>query len=199
MFDVMDFDGPGTGSDYELSGPYLPESMDCMRCGQCISRCPTYQLTHDEQEGPRQRVRTLSRLLVECQPVTDEAVAHLQNCLQCRACEAVCPSKMDYAECFDQARAQLAADRQISPLARLGLSLIANKRLFNALLPLIKIYRSLGLRKLLRAFRVFPGGLKRVDDMAPAPVLSALKSSTNEAGRLLLCNAGQASPLPTNA
>lgn len=175
MFDFMDFDESGAGSAYG-AGPYIPEPADCMRCGQCLSQCPTYQLSHDEQEGPRQRIRTLSRLLVEQQAVGTEAVEHLQSCLQCRACEAVCPSKMDYAELFDQAQAQLSAGKPYSFYARAALALIADKARLNALLPWLRFYQLGGLRSVLRKWRVLEAiGLSRPDRLAPVPALTRLE------------------------
>jgi len=175
VFDFMDFDVPDGG--VYTPGPSIPEPADCMRCGLCLSECPTYRLTHDEQEGPRQRIRTLSRLVIEQQAVGVEAVEHLQNCLQCRACETVCPSKMDYAELFDQAQAQLAAGKRDSLYARIALSLIAHKKRFNALLPWLRFYQLSGLRALSRKSGLLKAiGLSRPDRLAPAPALTALKS-----------------------
>lgn len=177
MFDFMDFDA--SAESYErASGPIVPEPIDCMRCGACLSRCPTYQLTDDEREGPRQRIRTLSRLLVEQQPVDDEAIRHLQNCLECRACEAICPGQMDYAELYDQAQQRLSAGHEKSGYARIALKLIANKPLFNAMVPFIWLYRRSGVRTLFGKLGVLNAiGLSRADKIAPQPVLSSLKTS----------------------
>jgi len=175
MFDFLDFEN-STETAVMPTGPSIPEPVDCMRCGLCLSTCPTYQLSQDEQEGPRQRIRTLSRLLIEQQEVDSKAIEHLQNCLQCRACEAVCPSKMDYAELFDRAQAQLAIGKKCGTLARASLSLIADKKLFNALLPFLKFYQLSGLRFLFRKLRVLTAiGLSRADNIAPIPVLTPLK------------------------
>ncbi|MGR9053513.1 MAG: (Fe-S)-binding protein, partial [Gammaproteobacteria bacterium] len=176
MFDFMDFEQPTGETHYASSGPNIPDARDCMSCGQCLSRCPTYQLTQDEQEGPRQRIRTLSRLVVETQPVDGEALKHLDNCLQCRACEAVCPSKMDYSELYDQAAAVRSATRKNGFFAALALYVIAHKPLFNALLPGVWLYINAGFQTLFRQSGVLKTlGLDRADALAGTPALTALK------------------------
>ncbi len=184
MFDFMDFEGAAENYD-SGSGPYIPEAADCMRCGMCLSRCPTYQLARDEQEGPRQRVRSLSRLLVEHQQIDAEAIRHLQNCMQCRACEAVCPSRMSYAELYDQAQQNLAAGRKKNLYTRIALKLIANKRLINALIPLIWFYQRCGMRTLFDKLGILEFvGLNRADKIAPQAVLTPLNQRYSVAAPL---------------
>lgn len=175
MFDFIDFDAPS--AEYQQpSGPIVPDAIDCMRCGQCLHSCPTYQLTGNEQEGPRQRVRTLSRLLLEQQQVSAEELEHLQNCVQCRACEAVCPSRMDFAELFGQAQMQLSKEPKRGFYPALALFLVANKKALNRVLPLVKLYQISGLRWSLRKMKALDFlGLSRVDRIAPKPVLSGMK------------------------
>jgi len=177
MFDFMMDDNDDAA--YQSSGPNVPDAMDCMRCGICLSSCPTYSLTQDEQEGPRQRIRTLSKLVVDNEEVDSQTVEHLQNCIQCHACEAICPSQMDYSLLYDQANQQLSATNTASFKARMGLWFIQHKDAFNAYLPLIKIYINSGLQKLSRnsgIIKLF--GLERVEQLATvAPVLTKLDTN----------------------
>ena len=74
-----------------LRGEWL-NMLSCIRCGQCLTSCPTYLLSMNEAEGPRGRI-ALMRALVEGQlPVSPDLVEHEQNCLVCDACTAVCPA-----------------------------------------------------------------------------------------------------------
>jgi glycolate oxidase iron-sulfur subunit len=74
-----------------LDGEY-GNMLSCVRCGLCLTSCPTYVLSGNEAEGPRGRV-ALARLLTEgAAPLTPDLVAHEQNCLVCDACTAVCPA-----------------------------------------------------------------------------------------------------------
>ncbi len=175
MFDFMDFDGSAEAYE-QPAGPYVPDAADCMRCGLCLSHCPTYQLSHDEQEGPRQRVRTLERQVVKQQAVDEKALEHLQSCILCRACESVCPSHMDYAELYEQAEIKISADRHFSFYGRTALKIIEDKRLLKAALPLIKLYQSSGLRALFRKTGLLDLiGLKRVDNISPQATIKKLK------------------------
>lgn len=131
------------------SGPYIPEVGECMRCGICVSSCPTFRLFQIDEETPRRRIRTISKILIENQTISIDERQHLDNCLQCRACETVCPSRMDYGQLFDQARARLTA--KPSWLARLAFRLIENKGWRTKLMPLLAVYLKSGLQKPLRS------------------------------------------------
>ena len=130
------------------SGPYIPDAGECLRCGLCVSSCPTFRLFQLDEETPRRRIRTISKILLENQTISAAERLHLDNCLQCRACETVCPSHMAFGQLFDQARVQL----QVKPswLAKLALMLIENKIWLRRLMPLLAIYLRSGLQKPLR-------------------------------------------------
>ncbi|WP_019865792.1 (Fe-S)-binding protein [Methylovulum miyakonense] len=147
MFDFMDM-GFGPTSDQPITGPYIPDASDCLRCGQCVSSCPTFRLFQTNEETPRSRIRTISKILLENQAITPDERQYLDNCVQCRACEAVCPSKMAYGELFDQARAQLHTGPDW--LGKLAFWFIENKRWRFGLLPLLAAYLKSGLQKPLR-------------------------------------------------
>src|ERR1700730_17667108 len=66
--------------------------LACIRCGLCLTSCPTYVLTMDESEGPRGRVGMARALAEGHLHVTPDLVAHELNCLVCDACTAVCPA-----------------------------------------------------------------------------------------------------------
>ncbi len=141
----MDF---GLTQDDFNSKFYVPAANDCMRCGLCLSSCPTYSLFQIEAETPRQRIRTIDKFLNDNQPITTEERKHLDNCLQCWACEPVCPSKMAYGALFDETQRQLA--RPLSLLAKLAFWLIAHKRCRKMLMPLLALYLKSGIQKPLR-------------------------------------------------
>jgi len=146
MFDFMDmsYDEPAEPIG---SGPYIPDAGECMRCGICVSSCPTFRLFQIDEETPRRRIRTISKILVENQPISADERRHLDNCVQCRACETVCPSRMAYGQLFDQAQLK------VNPgwLAKLAFRLIENKEWLRRLMPLLAVYLKSGLQKPLRS------------------------------------------------
>jgi glycolate oxidase iron-sulfur subunit len=69
--------------------------LRCIRCAACLTSCPTYVVTHKEEEGPRGRI-AMMRAMVEGQlEVTPDALTHLDNCLLCEACTNICPSGVE--------------------------------------------------------------------------------------------------------
>lgn len=73
----------------------LAEADRCVKCGYCLPHCPTYALKADEGESPRGRIALIQGLAsgaVDSQRLHD----HLDSCLACRACEAACPSEVQY-------------------------------------------------------------------------------------------------------
>ncbi|MCQ8102499.1 (Fe-S)-binding protein [Methylomonas sp. SURF-2] len=189
MFDFMDMDFNSGEAGQPVGGPYIPEAADCMRCGMCVGACPTFKLFQTDEETPRRRIRTISKLLLENQPVGDEELRHLNNCLQCRACEPVCPSRMAYGELFDQAQAKLRQPPK--RLARLAFRLIEHKTWRKRLMPLLSLYLHSGLRQPVRKT-----GLPRKLRLAAAeallakPALTALKpfypTTANRRGNVAL-------------
>ncbi|HYY88058.1 MAG TPA: heterodisulfide reductase-related iron-sulfur binding cluster, partial [Chloroflexota bacterium] len=76
-------------------GPLATEydnMLACIRCGLCLTSCPTYVLSLHESEGPRGRVGMIRALAEGHLEVTPDLVEHELNCLVCDACSAVCPA-----------------------------------------------------------------------------------------------------------
>ena len=102
-----------------------PEDVfnQCVRCGLCLPTCPTYVETLVETSGPRGRI-ALIRAVAEGQlDLTSPGFMHqMSECLDCRACEAVCPSGVRYGELLAPARTQIvrATAPARTPAARFG-------------------------------------------------------------------------------
>lgn len=89
--------------------PSTEDLSRCVHCGLCLSSCPTYLVTGLEVESPRGRIH-FAKLIDEGRSTLTPAIArHWDLCLQCRACEAVCPSGVAYGRIQERARAQLGA------------------------------------------------------------------------------------------
>jgi glycolate oxidase iron-sulfur subunit len=91
----------------------------CIRCGLCLSVCPTYKETLREEEGPRGRIAQAKAVAEGAIPLTLDVVRHEENCLVCEACTAVCPSG------FHMEPLQLAlreSMREVQPMRRRLLS-----------------------------------------------------------------------------
>lgn len=103
----------------------LPTSLtaladQCVMCGLCLPHCPTFRLAGTESHSPRGRV-TLARALDQQPALAMDASYReaLESCLQCRACERVCPAHVEFGEIIEGARALLAAVEKPSTTMRL--------------------------------------------------------------------------------
>lgn len=98
-----------------FSGPDSPDAdllRACVHCGMCLPSCPTYRETGNEASSPRGRLWLMSAVengkLSLLDPDFDE---QMYQCLNCRACEAVCPSGVQYGPLVEASRAQLEQHR----------------------------------------------------------------------------------------
>ncbi len=118
----------------------------CVHCGFCNATCPTYQLTGNEDDGPRGRIYLMKQML-EGAPVTATTRNHLDRCLTCRNCETTCPSGVEYGKLVDIGRAEVETraprswgDRLHRAVLRQGL---LSPRLFGLALATARVFRPL--------------------------------------------------------
>jgi len=88
------------------------EGVDrCVHCGLCLAYCPTFSELGTEMDSPRGRIVLIKSLAEGRIGLTDSAVAHLDLCLGCRACETVCPSGVPYGQLIETARSEIERQR----------------------------------------------------------------------------------------
>jgi len=67
----------------------------CIQCGLCLPHCATWLATGNEVHSPRGRLLLLPELLDAPRP-DPAALAALDQCIGCRACETACPSGVPF-------------------------------------------------------------------------------------------------------
>jgi glycolate oxidase iron-sulfur subunit len=133
------------------------KALACIHCGLCLGSCPTYLETANENDSPRGRIYLMRAVQDGRLEVGDTAVRHIDLCLGCRACEAVCPSGVEYGDLLEHTRDHLEKNYRRSVFQRFLRRIAIEKvfpypaRLTLALLP-ARIAQSLGVEKLLPKF-----------------------------------------------
>ncbi len=129
--------------------------QSCIRCGLCMSVCPTYQISFAEEEGPRGRI-ALARGLTEGHlELSEDLIAHEQSCLLCEACTAICPAGVHMEPIGVALRAAIAERTRPPAKERLLRFLVfqrlfADMRRFRSVSALARLYQRSGARWLMR-------------------------------------------------
>jgi glycolate oxidase iron-sulfur subunit len=130
--------------------------QSCIRCGLCLTSCPTYLISMAEEEGPRGRV-ALARALTEGHlALTPDLLEHELTCLLCEACTRVCPAGVHMEELGVPLRQVFEALQSRPRWQRIGRELIF-RRLFGSMptfrrfAALLRLYQRCGLQRLVRA------------------------------------------------
>jgi glycolate oxidase iron-sulfur subunit len=156
-----------SGSDQPPASVY----DTCIRCGLCLPSCPTYLETMTETSGPRGRISLIKSVGEGRLDLRSPGfVEQMWQCLDCRACEAACPSGVQYGRLVEAARTQIRradepskGDRERAIHRFLFHTLFARLDVMRAAATLLRAAQRLGLLSLARA-----AGFDRAAKLAPA-------------------------------
>ena len=111
----------------------------CVQCGLCLPACPTYAHDMLEAESPRGRIALARAWASGTLGPTGPGDRHLDQCLGCRSCEAVCPAGVEYGALLQLTRERQRHRRGAASLQRLVEWLAARPRWLRRLLRLYRL------------------------------------------------------------
>jgi glycolate oxidase iron-sulfur subunit len=147
----------------------------CVHCGFCLEVCPTYQQLGDENHSPRGRVHLIKEASQGLLPLDESVINPVFTCLDCRACETVCPSGVQVGALIEEARGQVHYQEPPS-----GLSGAVEKLFLRGIFPrparlkkirrLMRFYQKSGLRTAVHKMgllKVLPMHLRELEAVIP--------------------------------
>ena len=144
----------------------------CVKCGLCLPHCPTFRLSGIEADSPRGRISLMQAMDSPDVSWSPGLFRYLDRCLECRACEAMCPSKVPFGQLMDTARTRMETQRQRSLfggwLRAAGLAMLTSPTRLKLLGLGLGFYRRLGLQRLITRMPRLPHGLRRLNRLLPA-------------------------------
>ena len=159
-----------------LHGLSVEGVNQCVHCGLCLTSCPTFSELGTEMDSPRGRIVLIKSLAEGRIGLGDATVEHLSLCLDCRACETVCPAGVPYGRLIEAAKAEIERQRPGGPVRRafrwvnFGL-LLGHRRVLALAGAALRAYQASGLQALVRRTgltRLLPGTLSAWEALLPA-------------------------------
>jgi glycolate oxidase iron-sulfur subunit len=158
-----------------LHGLSVEGVNQCVHCGLCLAYCPTFSELGTEMDSPRGRIFLVKSLAEGRIGLSDATVRHLSLCLDCRACETVCPAGVPYGRLIEAAKAEIERQRPGGWLRRafrwmnFGL-LLGRPRWLALAAAALRAYQTSGLEALVRksgVVRLLPGALEAWEALLP--------------------------------
>ncbi len=166
-------------------GPAGADLYRCVHCGLWLQACPTYLELGQETDSPRGRLALMKAVHEGRAELTPTLTEHMSRCLQCRACEAVCPSGVPFGRVMEATRAQMM-QRRPGLGERMGrwmafTVLLPHRRVLRTVAWALKLYQKTGVQALVRGLgilRPIPR-LRRMEEQLPTlPKFFSAKQAT---------------------
>src|SRR5213076_1744516 len=138
-----------------LHGLSVEGVNQCVHCGLCLASCPTFAELGTEMDSPRGRIFLIKSLAEARIGLSDSVVNHLSLCLDCRACETVCPAGVPYGRLIEAAKAEIERQRPGNVARRvfrwlnLGV-LLTRPAMLRAATSALRLYQKSGLQSIVR-------------------------------------------------
>lgn len=179
-----------TGTTNATPGPLTLHGLSvegvnqCVHCGLCLAYCPTFAELGTEMDSPRGRIFLIKSLAEGRLAMSDSVVDHLSLCLDCRACETVCPAGVPYGRLIEAAKAEIervrpgGAVRRTFRWVNFGL-LLQHPRMLRLAAAGLRLYQASGVQSLVRRSglaRLLPGTLPAWEALMPSMPAAASRA-----------------------
>ena len=167
---------PAPAGVLNLNGLSVDGVNQCVHCGLCLAYCPTFSELGTEMDSPRGRIFTIKSLAEGRMSLSDSVAKHLLLCLDCRACETVCPAGVPYGRLIEAAKVEIerqqpgALPRRLFRWLNFGL-LLGHPRLLSLAAAGARLYQTSGLQRLVRRsglVKLLPGTLPAWEALLPS-------------------------------
>ena len=175
-----------------LLHPSESEYLNCIRCGLCLSVCPTSREALSDTASPRGRVALTRKNLEGELDLSLNLMEQMYSCFDCMACNEICPVGIRPADLALDMRQLQEKQRPSNWKETLFGKLVSHpNRMEWATLPL-RIYEGLGLRRIVHALGIpkwMPAKVRDMEAMLPRlpqrPLRQGLPETVNSvnAGR----------------
>jgi len=168
-------DHPVAPAPLRLHGLSVEGVNQCVHCGLCLAYCPTFSELGTEMDSPRGRIFLIKSLAEGRIALTESVTEHLSLCLDCRACETVCPAGVPYGRLIEAAKAEIERERPGSPVRRafrwLNFGMVlGHPRVLKAAAAGLRLYQASGFQGFVRKSglaRRLPGTLAAWEALLP--------------------------------
>lgn len=142
----------------------------CVHCGLCLDACPTYRVLKVEMDSPRGRIFQIKNVYEgKISPDDVHYQEHIYGCLDCRACQTICPAGVQYGKLIEAARGLTPPASGERSVSRTILNRVfTSNRALDALGAGTRLYQRSGLQSLVRRtglLRLAPKALQNAENM----------------------------------
>ena len=107
--------------ELELAKQLAADADQCVKCGLCVPRCPTWIASGNEANSPRGRIMLMEAFARDGSlPAGGER--YLDACLNCGLCEEICPSNVSYGRMIKRTMAAVRPRQTLLGRLLLGLA-----------------------------------------------------------------------------
>jgi glycolate oxidase iron-sulfur subunit len=153
-----------------IEQPTEDEYLNCIRCGLCLSVCPTYREYLNEASSPRGRIALARKGLEGELDLSRNLMAQMYACFDCQACAAVCPVGLHPSELMLKMRHVQEQRKPAFWKKPLFGGLMAHAGRMEAATWPFRVYQNLGIRSLVRALHLtslLPRQIRDMEAMLP--------------------------------